>query len=207
MRLEARDLHFRYTAKTPYILQGLSFVAEEGERVGIVAPSGYGKTTFVNLLAGYERPVKGQVLLDGEPLKKKGFLPVQLICQQPENAINPRWRMSRVLAEAGPLHEEMLGALGIEPAWLSRYPRELSSGELQRFCVARALSGQTRFLLADEMSSMLDAITQAQIWRYLLLEADKRGIGLVVVSHNPALIQRVCSRVVNLRDINHIEVY
>lgn len=205
MRLEAKNISFRYTAKTPCILDGLYFAMEEGERVGVVAPSGYGKTTFVKLLAGYERPTTGEVLLDGLPLAKKGMLPVQLICQQPEHAINPRWKMRRVLAEAGQLHEAQLAALGIEAAWLDRYPRELSSGELQRFCVARALSARTRFLLADEMSSMLDGITQAQIWRYLMQEADKRGIGLAMVSHNPALIKRICSRVVNLSDINHIE--
>lgn len=203
MRLEAKDIRFRYTAKTPDILSGLSFSVEEGERVGIVAPSGCGKTTLVHLLAGYERPTQGQVLLNGTPLAKKGALPVQLIPQQPERAINPRWRMATMLAEAGPPREELLGALGIEAAWLGRYPRELSGGELQRFCVARALLAAPRFLLADEMSSMLDGITQAQIWRYLLAEVESREIGLVVVSHNPALIKRVCSRVVRLSDINH----
>ena len=95
--------------------------------------------------------------------------------------------------------------MGIEPEWLTRYPRELSGGELQRFCVARALCADTRFLIADEISTMLDAITQAQIWRYLLSEVDRRGIGLVVVTHNPALAGRICTRVVDLRDINHIE--
>ncbi len=203
MRLEAKDIGFRYTAKTPNTLNALSFSVEEGERVGIVAPSGYGKTTLIHLLAGYERPQTGQILLNGMPLAKKGALPVQLISQQPERAINPRWRMARILAEAGEPRQELLNALGIEAAWLSRYPRELSGGEQQRFCVARALLAAPRFLLADEMSSMLDGITQAQIWRYLLAEADRRGFGLVVVSHNPALIQRVCSRVVNLADINH----
>ncbi len=60
-------------------------------------------------------------------------------------------------------------------------------------------------MIADEISTMLDVITQAQIWRYILSEADRRGIGLVVVTHNPALAERVCTRIVDLRDINHIE--
>ena len=206
MQLEAKDVCFRYTAKTPAILRNVSFSVSEGEKVGVVAPSGYGKTTFVKILAGYERPTKGQVLLDGTPLAVKGALPVQLICQHPENAINPRWKMQRVLKEGGQLRPEVLAAMGIEPEWLSRYPRELSGGELQRFCVARALCAETRFLIADEMSTMLDVITQAQIWNTLLAEADKRGMGVVVVTHNPALAQRVCTRVVDLRDINHIEI-
>lgn len=204
MRLEAKDIGFRYTAKSPYVLRSVFFSVEEGERVGVIAPSGYGKTTFVKILAGYEQPTKGQVLLDGKPLPKKGSLPVQLISQHPEQAINPRWKMHRVLEEAGQLKEAVLEAMGIKREWLNRYPRELSGGELQRFCVARALFADMRFLIADEMSTMLDVITQAQIWQYLLREADKRGIGLVVVTHNPALADRVCTRVVDLRDMNRV---
>jgi len=205
MRLEANDIGFRYTAKSPYVLQALSFAVEQGEHVGVVAPSGYGKTTFVKILSGYEQPTQGRVLLDGKPLPKKGALPVQLISQHPEHAVNPRWKMHRVLEEAGQLNEAVLSGMGIEREWLSRYPRELSGGELQRFCVARALFAGTRFLIADEMSTMLDVITQAQIWRYVLREADKRGMGLLVVTHNPALTKRVCARVVDLRNINGIK--
>lgn len=205
MILEAKNLGFRYTAKSPYVLKDASFTVAEGERIGIVAPSGYGKTTFVKLLAGHERPTDGAVLLDGKPLPTKGVCPVQLISQHPEQAINPRWQMNRVLAEAGQLNEQMLEAMGIEQGWLKRYPRELSGGELQRFCVARALCTETRFLIADEISTMLDVITQAQLWHYLLAQVEKRGLGLVVVTHSPALAQRVCTRTMDLRDINHIE--
>lgn len=203
MGLEASKVSFRYSAGTPYILKEVSLTVEEGERLGVVAPSGYGKTTFVKVLAGYEKPTKGRVLLDGAPLDSlRGKLPVQLVCQHPENAVNPRWRMRQVLEEAGQLNEEVLNAMGIEREWLKRFPHELSGGELQRFCVARALCPGTRFLIADEMSTMLDVVTQAQIWRFLLEEAGNRGIGLVVVTHNPALAKRVCTRVVDLREIN-----
>lgn len=205
MLLEARSLSFRYTARSPYILRSVSLEVDEGERVGVIAPSGYGKTTFVSLLAGYEQPTEGQILLDGKPLPVKGALPVQLICQHPENAINPRWRMSQVLDEAGQLRDDVIKAMGIEQEWLTRYPRELSGGELQRFCIARSLRQGTRFVIADEMSTMLDVITQAQIWSYLLAEAERRRLGLVVVTHNPALAERVCTRIVNLADINHID--
>ncbi len=205
MVLEAKHLHFRYTGRSPYILNDLSLTVAEGERVGIVAPSGYGKSTLVKLLAGHEMSTGGAVLLDGRPLPAKGISPVQLICQHPEQAINPRWRMDRVLAEAGQLNERVLSDMGIEPSWLERYPRELSGGELQRFCVARALCPETRFLIADEISTMLDVITQAQIWQYLLAQVETRGLGLVVVTHNPALTRRVCTRVEDLREINHIE--
>lgn len=202
MRLEAKGVSFRYTRATPWVLRDVSIAVERGERVGIVAPSGYGKTTLVKMLAGYEKPTEGSVLLDGAPLPEKGACPVQLISQHPENAINPRWKMKRVLREAGQLTETMMQHMGIEEEWLERFPRELSGGELQRFCVARALCADTRFLIADEMSTMLDVITQAQIWRYLLNEVESRELGLVVVTHNPALAARVCGRTVDLRQLN-----
>ena len=75
---------------------------------------------------------------------------------------------------------------------------ELSGGELQRFCVARALGRGTRFLLADEMTAMLDAITQAQIWQVVLEVARKENMGVLVISHEKHLIHRLCTRVVDL---------
>lgn len=86
----------------------------------------------------------------------------------PEHALNPRWRLKRVLEESGGLREDVLEAFGIERAWLERFPRELSGGELQRFCVARALMSAADYLVCDEISTMLDVITQAQIWNAIL---------------------------------------
>ena len=98
-------------------------------------------------------------------------------------------------AEADRLEQRVIDGLGIEPAWMSRYPSELSGGELQRFCIARALGRGTRYLLADEISAMLDLITQSQLWRFLMTETEKRGIGLVVVSHSQSLLDRICTHV------------
>lgn len=92
----------------------------------------------------------------------------------------------------------LLEELGIQRRWLSRYPHELSGGELQRFCIARALLARPRYLIADEISTMLDAVIQAQIWSVLLAEAAKHEMGLVFVSHSPALSARLATRVVEL---------
>lgn len=201
MRLEAQHVSFRYDRRGPWVLEDLSLAVDSGERLGLFAPSGYGKSTLALLLSGYLRPQAGQILLDGAALPRKGFCPVQLIYQHPEKAINPRWRLRRVLEESGRLRPELLEALGIEPAWLDRFPRELSGGELQRFCIARALRLETRFLLCDEISAMLDLVTQAQIWRFLMEEAARRQLGLLVVSHDSALLQQVCMRVHRLSDL------
>ena len=210
MRLEANKIGFRY-GRNEWLFRNLSFAVNSGERVGLIAPSGWGKSTLVKLLSGYEKPLEGEVLLEGKPLPTKGALPVQLIYQHPEEAINPRWRMRQVLVEAGieaaafdaGIRRGMVEALGIEEAWLKRFPRELSCGELQRFCVARALFSGAHFLLADEISTMLDAITQAQLWRFLLDEVERRNMGLIVVTHNSALASRVCSQVRNISGAIH----
>lgn len=198
MRLEAEKVSFRYGERGPWILEQVSLSVEQGERVGLVGPTGRGKTTLLRLLGGYLEPREGRILLDGKPLPKKGVCPVQLICQHPEQAINPRWKMKKVLEESGMFRVPVMEALGIREEWLERYPRELSGGELQRFCVARSLFEGARFLLADEMSAMLDVITQAQIWGLMLQEARERDLGLLVVTHDRALADRVCTRIVEL---------
>lgn len=198
MRLEAQNVSFRYGRNLPWILENQNLAVESGERVGLVAPSGYGKSTLALLLAGYLRPTRGTILLDGKPLPKQGVCPVQLIYQHPEKAINPRWRLRRVLEESGALREDVLASFGIETAWLDRFPRELSGGELQRFCVARALMSGAEFLICDEISTMLDVITQAQIWNKILDEAAANNMGLLAVTHNMALAKCVCTRVYDL---------
>lgn len=196
MALEARNLYFRYDKRQPWVLEDCSLKIDRGEQVAVLAPSGYGKTTIAMLLAGYRKPARGEILLDGRPLLGKGVCPVQLICQHPEHAINPRWRMKRVLEESGALRDDVLEAFGIERAWLERFPRELSGGELQRFCVARALMSGADYLICDEISTMLDVITQAQIWNAILQEAGKRNMGIIAVTHNRHLAGRIATRVI-----------
>lgn len=202
MQLRAENISFRYNNKSPWILKNVDLTIETGERVALTGPSGYGKSTLSKILAGYIKPTEGQVLLDGKPLPERGYSPVQMIYQHPEQAVNPRWKMERTLKECWEPDEELLKAMGIESEWLKRWPSELSGGELQRFCIARVLGPQTRFLVCDEITTMLDVITQAQIWELLLERASERDLGMAVVTHNMALAEKVCSRIVSLPDIN-----
>ena len=171
MILKADHITFYYRRKDVPVLKDISLSVASGERVGLKAPSGRGKTTLCRLLAGYERPVKGQVLLDG---------------------------LKTTLDEAGHVEQRLLDHLHIEEEWLDRYPSELSGGELQRFCLARALRPEVKFLLCDEISAMLDLVTQAQIWNFLLEEARRRDLGMLIVSHDDALLRQVCTRVETL---------
>lgn len=202
MPLEAKNIYFRYDRKQPWILEDCSVRVDRGECLAISAPSGYGKTTLAMLLSGYIKPVKGEILIDGKVLPEKGVCPVQLIHQHPEKAINPRWRLKRVLEESGKIDADVLRAFGIEHEWLDRFPRELSGGELQRFCVARALMSGADYLICDEISTMLDVITQAQIWNVVLEEAKKRNIGLIAVTHNMHLAKKIATRIIDLQNRN-----
>lgn len=191
MILEGKNLTFSYDEKEGKVLKNVNLQVSSGERVAVLGPSGFGKTTLCKILGGYLQPDAGEVLLDGNPLPRKGYCPVQMIWQHPERAVNPRLRMKHVLLEGMDIEDRIVRELGIEEDWMNRYPQELSGGELQRFCIARALGRGTKFLIADEISTMLDLITQSQIWNFLLKETEERQIGLIVVSHSEPLLEKI----------------
>lgn len=199
MKLEVKNVTYQYTSKDKTILENFSFTMTNRERLGLVAPSGVGKTTLGKLIAGYLEPDRGEILLDGKLLADYGgYCPVQMIWQQPEFAVNPRLRMRTVLEEGDEVEKRIMQGLGIEPDWMNRFPSELSGGEIQRFSIARALGKRTRFLLADEITTMLDLITQSQIWHFLLEEVKRRNIGLIAVSHSQPLLDQICTRQIRL---------
>lgn len=204
MLIEAKNISFRYGKELPWIIKDRSLAFDSKVSTSIFAPSGYGKSTLAKLLSGYLNPEEGEILLDEMPLPKDGICPVQLIFQHPEKAINPRWRLKKVLEESGRMRHEVLESFGIEKAWLERFPRELSGGELQRFCVARAIMAEPKFLICDEISTMLDVITQSQIWNVVLEQAKENGIGLITVTHNMHLARKVSDRIYDLSKDQYI---
>jgi len=196
MLLEANNIIFRYDRRKSLVIDNMNLRLSSGERAALVGPSGCGKSTLSHILAGNLKPQSGVVTIDGMPLNPKIFCPVQLVYQHPEKALNPRWKLGKSLSESWNPGDVFLANLGIEKPWLDRYPAELSGGELQRFCIARALNPLTKFIIADEISTMLDVVTQAQIWELLLRICKDREIGLLAVTHNAALASRVCERVI-----------
>lgn len=204
MALEVNHISFRYR-NGPWILKNVSFRVEAGERVALVGPSGYGKSTLSKIISGYLQPTQGEVLWQGKPLPATGYCPVQLVYQHPEKAVNPRWKMAESLNEGWAPDQAILAAMGIKPEWLGRWPNELSGGELQRFCVVRALGPETRLLIADEMSTMLDVITQAQIWHLVLKVIKERQMGLIAITHNQALAAKIANRLIDLPAINQLQ--
>ena len=198
--LEAKDLSYRYGEDSP-VLCNVSLRVADGERLALLGPSGRGKSTLALLLAGYLPLQKGSITLDGASLPKDCYNPVQLIYQHPEKAMDPRWKVGDTLREAWDVPEELLTAIGAEPNWLTRWPHELSGGQLQRLSILRALSPKTRVLIADEITASLDPITQAQIWSVILREIEKNRTMLIAITHNEALAQRICTRMVHIEDL------
>lgn len=202
--LEVKNVSFRY-GNGPWILKDVSMEVEQGERVVILGPSGYGKSTLAKIIAGYLEPLSSKVLWNNHDLPQNCFCPIQLIYQHPEKALNPRWKMKKSLFEAGEPSEEVLRQIGIQEKWYDRWPNELSGGELQRFCVARVLKPETRLLIADEMTTMLDALNQAHIWNFILEYAEKHGMSIIAITHNKFLAEKLATRIISIPDINHIE--
>lgn len=215
MLLKAHNLHKTFqtgTRKTRRItvLDGVDISLNPGETLGIVGPSGAGKTTLAIILAGLAPPDRGEVRLKEMPVwprekaaAKEIRRRIQIVWQHPETAFNPRWRLGRSMLEPYRIHglpvkpgqvEEGLRQVGLGMQVLNRRPRQLSGGELQRLVIARAMSLNPEVVMLDEPTSMLDAITQAQVIRLLQEIQKKTGVAYLFISHSPDLVRHFSTR-------------
>lgn len=200
--LRAADLSFRHGRRAPWVLRDVDLTLRGDEVVGLRGPSGSGKSTLARLLAGLLEPASGTITVDGVAERAHRCHPVQLVMQHAVHAMNPRWRIADVLAEpvAGLPVSSVVGDL-VDPSWLDRFPHEVSGGQLQRVNLARALLADPAFIVADEITASLDPITQARIWQLLLGRARERGTGVLVISHDDALLKVLCDRVLDIADL------
>ncbi len=192
--LATDSLSFSYKDHAP-IISGLSFQLQPGEIVGLPGKSGIGKSTLANLLTGFLQPDSGTIRCDDTPLDHNSFCPAQLIFQHPELAMNPRWKIRKILEEGNHNFAPLLRKFGIATPWLERYPHELSGGELQRIALIRIMNDNTRYIIADEITASLDANTQALIWTNLIAWAMEKQVGILAISHDNNLLQRICHRI------------
>ncbi len=197
MSIKGNNLGFYYR-KNDWLFRHLNIEISHKEILGISGYSGSGKTSLSRILSNYMFPLEGTVEVDGRPFRKNEVQPVQLIFQHPEKAINPKWRINEALVEGYQPDKEILERFGIKKEWFTRFPIELSGGELQRICIIRALHPNTKYIIADEMTTMLDAVTQKVIWKELIDVCEEREIGLAIISHEAALLSRLCHKVVSL---------
>ncbi|WP_420438201.1 ABC transporter ATP-binding protein [Candidatus Poriferisodalis sp.] len=227
--IEIDDLFFDYHARTPrrdasdeWTLRDIAFTMAAGSTVGIVGESGSGKSTLVRLLCGLLVPSQGQITFDGQSVKdwlsqdrREFHRRNQIVFQSPASSLDPRLRVRTSLSEPTKALEQRkpgsdeLGAwltdVGLSNEILSRYPHQLSGGQLQRIAVARALSVQPDVLYADEPTSALDVSVQAQVLNLLMGLKQRHGLTLVLVSHDLAVVARVCEQVIVLKDGQVVE--
>jgi len=220
MLLEAHDLS--KTFKTGWLkkrklcaVAKASLHLQQGETIGIVGESGSGKTTLGLMLAGLLKPDTGQIFFKGKniadlsPWERNTYRrQMQMVFQHPETTFNPKWKLQRSMVEPFCLHKipfseemisEQLERVGLSSNVLNRYPVQLSGGELQRAAIARVMSQDPAIVVLDEPTSMLDAITQAQIIRLLEKIRKQEGVSYLFISHALDLVRLFCKKIYELK--------
>lgn len=197
-------------------VDGVSFTLKRGETVGLLGESGCGKTSMGRLLVKLEHATGGKVLFEGQNISElKGQelsafrTKVQMIFQNPFDAMNPRYTIRKSMAEPLSNHgiaavewaDRIIAALELvrlaEPEqYLDRYPHQLSGGQLQRVVMARAFILQPEFVVADEPVSMLDVSVRAGVLNVFRDVRDRLGLTAIYISHDLALVRYVCERTI-----------
>ena len=196
------------------VLDGAAFSVNQGETLGLFGTSGSGKTTIGRCMMLLERPDSGEIAFEGRDLlkmNKKEILLVrprlQMIFQHPETSLNPKMRTMESISEPLVIHrnlsreeikreiKRLMGLVGLRPEHLERYPQQLSGGEIQRAVMARIISLQPSFVVADEPTSMLDASVQAQILRLMMSIQEHTGLAYLFISHDLDVLKAVSDRI------------
>jgi len=216
--LRVRGLSKTYGRMT--VLDDVGFEVGAGEAVGLIGASGAGKTTVARCVLGQETPTRGEISWDGTPVRRSLWRTrtervwrrhVQTVFQDPRSSLNPRWTVARSLMEPmrnfQPGRNErwrresakaLLEQVGLDSSHLRRYPHELSTGQCQRVCIARALAPEPRLLVLDEPLSALDLPIQAQIIGLLKGIAGQRELSYLFISHDIVAVAELCRRVLVL---------
>ncbi|WP_416971042.1 ABC transporter ATP-binding protein [Streptomyces sp. 4F14] len=211
--LELRAITAGYDRKSPAV-RDASLTIAPGESVGLLGPSGCGKSTLAKVAALLHRPDAGTLTLDGTPVRRwRHRAPraqrtsVGVVFQQPRLSADPRLSLADLIAEPlranghPPRIDALAASVGLTPDLLARRPHEVSDGQLQRACLARALSLSPRWLICDEMTAMLDASTTAALVQAVEAYRAESGAGLLAVGHDRVLLSRWCDRTVHWDEV------
>lgn len=210
------------------VLNGVSLELKRGECLGIIGESGSGKSTLGRVILGLHKPEKGTVLIDGTELygKKRKMknikYDISVVFQDYVSSVNPRFTVMSALDEAINVHiintgekldkinrrnmaVELLNNVGLDESFLSRYSHELSGGQLQRVCIARAVAIHPKIILLDEAVSSLDVSTQTQVMDYLIKLRKIYHFSYIFITHDLSTITYLCDRVLFFNNGNIIE--
>jgi len=193
----------------------VSFSILRGETFGVVGESGCGKSTLARVIMGLYPPDSGEIVYNGTRIDTLGhqhMLPyrrkMQMVFQDPYASLNPRMTVEQTLEEPVRFHTSSLSnaevkhrvavvmeQVGVDPTWGSRYPHEFSGGQRQRISIARALTVDPEFVVADEPVSALDVSVQAQILNLFMEAQQQRGLTYLFITHDLSVVEHISSRV------------
>lgn len=226
--LSVRDASVTYRTRRHEVvaLRDVNIDIAAGQRLAVVGGSGSGKTTLARLMLGLVQPDPGQVYYESQPVI--GEAPerlealragVTMVFQDPRSSLNPRMRIGRIVAEPirsggyarterAEADEQVLQQLtdvGLSAAHARRYPHQLSGGQRQRVAIARALISEPKVLIADEPVSSLDVSVRAQVLNLLAEQTRRRGLALVLISHDLGVVQHMCDQIVVMQQGRIVE--
>lgn len=222
--LDIRDLKMYFPLTQGIVFQrvvgyvravdGISFSIERGQTLGLVGESGSGKTTIGRTIIRLYKPTEGSIFfkgqdlakLDGEPLRQLRRQ-AQMVFQDPFASLNPRFTIGSLIAEPMQIYKmgtpqelrdktvELLRVVGLRPEYIDRYPHEFSGGQRQRIAVARAISINPEFVIADEPVSALDVSVRAQVLNLLQRLQQQFNLTYLFVSHDMSVVRHVADRI------------
>ncbi|MFP3390203.1 ABC transporter ATP-binding protein [Brevibacillus sp. SIMBA_040] len=202
-----------FSSTQQQVLYDISFEWKRGECLGIIGESGSGKSTLGRLLLGIEKPDRGSIMLDGKPVSdyrtRRGG--ISAVFQDYTSSINPFYTVEQAMLEPLMLAKEkpelrkskmehLLVQVGLDASYLPKYPHELSGGEAQRVCIARAVSTEPACMVLDEAISSLDGSVQVQVLELLKSLRVTHGMGYIFITHDIQAAAYVCDRVMIVRN-------
>ena len=212
--LEVENVSASYTGKE-LVLEDIDLKIRRGRTVALVGESGSGKSTLARVITGLLPPIKGRVIYDGQDLppalahrKKDSLRVMQMIYQMPDTALNPRQRVSRIIGrplqfyygihgkESDKRVLELLDMIELTPKYKDRFPGELSGGEKQRVCIARALAAKPDLIICDEVTSALDQLVAEEILKLLRKLQSDLQVSYLFITHDLATVKAIADEIV-----------
>ena len=218
IEIENLTVTFRSKGREVRAVEDVSLSVEPRESYGLVGESGSGKSTILRAICGMAPVTGGTIRIGGEPVptpRGPAFsTQVQMVFQDPYASLHPRHTIDRTLSEPLAIHGlpdrdarvvQALTDVGLPPAFRFRYPHQLSGGQRQRVAIARALMLKPKILLLDEPTSALDASVQAEVLNLLNRLRAEQGLTFLMVSHDLAVIDHMCDRIMVLQHGRSVE--
>jgi peptide/nickel transport system ATP-binding protein len=212
--LEVHNLAAGYT-KGVKVIENINLRIKRGKTVAVVGESGSGKSSLARAITGLLAPLEGKILFAGEELSptvksrhRDSLRRMQMIYQMPDVALNPRQKIRKILGRpltfyfgmTGQVREsrirELLDMIELSPRYMERYPAELSGGEKQRICLARALAAEPDLIICDEVTSALDQLVAEEILKLLQRLQNELGVSYLFITHDLATVKAIADEIV-----------